>query len=369
MILTALLGQLVLAATAVSGQERAVALDTLRPRAGLTAPFAHVTGVHELDDGRLVVLDSISKTISLVDLSRDSVVQIGREGDGPGEYRLPVRLLSFGTDACAIVDLARSRAMLIVDGEGRLTSQSLLGTRDNPGPNAPYAVDSMRHVYSLVRPATGGVHGDSMIIARWQLSPWKRDSLGRISILPFSPLPVAAGSHDPPPFTTYDDWAVARDGWIAIASAQPYRVTLISPTGERTVGPAVLYTPERVTTAHRQEWRLDRERPRTQYLLESGGLVGVTARAPYVPPARWPDVLPAFLRRATRFAPDGSVWVHRAGLASQHQQIDVFDRDARRLRRIVLPPYSRIAGFGSQAVYVATRDRDDLERVVRFGFP
>jgi hypothetical protein len=334
-----------------------------RPDAALVEPLAHVTSVCELSDGRVVVVDSIARTMSVIDFQRGAVRQVGREGDGPGEYRLPVRLVPWADGVCALVDISRWRQVPVLDEQGEPgASVSLQGTPQNPGPSFPHAADTLGNVYSVVRGST-----DSMIVARWRVDTWRRDSIARLSIVPVSTLPVARQSHDPPPFTTYDTWAVSLDGWVAIVSADPYRVTLISPDGSRTTGPAVSYPREKVTAAHRDEWRHQRERPITRYVVESAGLVAATARVPYVAPARWPEHLPAFLGNAARFAPDGSVWVHRAGLAASNQRIDVFDRAGRRQRQLQLPPYARVAGFGARSVYVAIRDSDDQERLVRFG--
>lgn len=351
-------------AVALHAQEAVVQqADLGRPDASLAELFAHVSGVCELMDGRVVVVDSIARTMSIADFQQGTVTQVGREGDGPGEYRLPVRLVPWVDGGCALVDKSRLRQVPVLNEQGEPgASVSLQGTPQNPGPSFPHAADTLGNVYSVVRGSA-----DSAIVARWRVMPWHRDTIARLSIVPVSALPVARQSHDPPPFTTYDNWAVSLDGRVAIVSADPYRVALIAPDGSRTIGPAVSYPRERVTAAHREEWRHQRERPTTRYVLESAGLVAATARVPYVAPARWPEHLPAFLSNATRFAPDGSVWVHRAGLAAAIQRLDVFDRAGRLQRQLQLPPYARVAGFGARSVYVAIRDSDDQERLVRFG--
>jgi hypothetical protein len=56
-------------------------------------PFTQVTGVRELKDGRVIVIDPRDKTVQALDLKAGTAVKLGREGSGPGEYGMPFRLL------------------------------------------------------------------------------------------------------------------------------------------------------------------------------------------------------------------------------------------------------------------------------------
>ena len=60
-------------------------------------PFDQVRGAVELSDGRLIVLDD---GLFVVNLVRGVAVPIGRYGDGPGEYRAPIRLVALPGDTC-----------------------------------------------------------------------------------------------------------------------------------------------------------------------------------------------------------------------------------------------------------------------------
>jgi len=340
-------------------------VDMGPPDAQLPGAFDHVTALCELADERVVLLDSIARTLSVVDFNLQTREFIGREGDGPGEYRLPVRLIAAQGYACAMVDLSRTRVLQGIARDGQFgTAVSLQGTVENRGPNFPLYGDTLGHVYGAVRG-----EADSVSIVRWLMSPWMRDTVGKVSSLPVSTLSVARGTHEPPPYTTYDTWTVSPDGWLAFVSAEPYAVAVLAPDGRRATGPAIIESRERVTAAHRADWRRTHDRPLTRYVVEQSGLRAVVSRVPWTEPARWPDVLPAFLGGAVSFASDGSIWVLRAGLTTQPQRVDVFGRDGVRQRAILLPPASRVVGHGRKAVYVAIRDADDLERLARFDIP
>jgi hypothetical protein len=84
-------------------------------------------------------------------------------------------------------------------------------------------------------------------------------------------------------------------------------------------------------------------------------------RRTYQEPSEWPEVLPPFLQRALRFAPDGMLWVERTGPAGSGQIFDVIDVRGHIARRVTLPPRLRLVGFGREGIYTVRRDEDDLE--------
>ena len=64
-----------------------------KPDAEYSEPFTQIAGVRELKDGRLIVIDPRDKTVQVVDMARGTATKLGREGSGPGEYGIPMRLL------------------------------------------------------------------------------------------------------------------------------------------------------------------------------------------------------------------------------------------------------------------------------------
>ena len=59
------------------------------PDATLSRPFDRITGLYELRDGRVIVVDANEQSVLLIDFTSDRAVQLGRQGAGPGEYRFP----------------------------------------------------------------------------------------------------------------------------------------------------------------------------------------------------------------------------------------------------------------------------------------
>ena len=76
------------------------------PEAELQHPFTRISGLHELSDGRVIVVDAGEKLVALVNLTSRTVTRIGREGAGPGEYSAPNKLLAVRGDTTIVGDLA-----------------------------------------------------------------------------------------------------------------------------------------------------------------------------------------------------------------------------------------------------------------------
>lgn len=199
---------------AVEAQEIAVS-GLGRIRATFDEPFSSVRSLREEPDGRVLVLDDIENRIVRVDLRAGTATVIGRQGNGPGEYTLPIGLLE-----------------------------------------------------------------------------------------------RAAGP--PPPYATVDQWAVAADGCVAIVTVDPYRVVFIDRSGGRIESPVLQYRPVPMSAGLKAEWRVRQEQPvRSLRMDEDRTMSPGRARRTYVEPSEWPEVLPPFLQRALRFAPDGIYTVRR----------------------------------------------------------
>lgn len=71
--------------------------------------FADVVGAALLDDGSIAVADAGSHALRLFAASGDSMVRIGREGDGPGEFRQIGAVWRLAGDSLAVWDFRASR--------------------------------------------------------------------------------------------------------------------------------------------------------------------------------------------------------------------------------------------------------------------
>jgi hypothetical protein len=358
------------------------------PTATLAEPFIEVTGVRELRDGRVVVLDMRDQSIHLGNFETGSATPIGRQGDGPGEYRLPLLLHALSGDSTGVNDMARPQGLFIVTPDGR--AGGLLSTSGEPPGSAriitPHAVDRLGRYYLLNRPSLSPAAAnpratppEATPIARVDPRTGAWDTIahinGRVNRAHFrdaaSPRPGPA-----PPFSTADQWTVAPDGRVAIVTVVPYRVTYIHPDGQTLVGPPLRVERLPLTAAHRAEWLEAFRRPRPRITSGSGGQVSYGfGRVPFADPTDWPTHLPPFVLpnqphdATARFAPDGTLWIRRTTPAGAPQTYDLIDAMGRLAARLVLPARSRLVGFGASAVYLVQRDDDDLEYLQRYRLP
>ncbi|HRQ78748.1 MAG TPA: hypothetical protein PLY94_09120 [Gemmatimonadaceae bacterium] len=366
------------AVVSVAAEAQEIAVSGLgRVRATFDEPFSSVRALREEADGRVLVIDDIENRILRVDLREGTATVIGRQGNGPGEYTLPVGLLALDADTTLAVDLTGGgRALLIV---ARGASGDRLAAR-GIAPGAPLffrpdvQADARGNLYELVmltapEDRAGGYSG----IRRLDRASGRQDTIGRVSQQGRSPLlrpmpttstantaPRAAGP--PPPYATVDQWAVAADGRVAIVTVDPYRVVFIDPSGGRVEGPVLQYRPVPMSAGLKAEWRVRQEQPVLSLRMnEDRTMSPGRSRRTYVEPTAWPDVLPPFLQRALRFAPDGMLWIERAVEAGAGQSFDVIDARGRLVRHVRLDAGLRLVGFGRDGVYTVRHDADDLE--------
>jgi hypothetical protein len=92
------------------------------PDATYDEPFSAVSGLRELSNGRVVVADARDKVLSMVDLAAQSATTIGREGSGPGEFGLPMRLFVAPRDTTYLFDPLNSR-YLVISPDGKAVDQ------------------------------------------------------------------------------------------------------------------------------------------------------------------------------------------------------------------------------------------------------
>ena len=103
---------LVLAALPVQESgPRAVPLPA--PSAVLDAEFTAVGAVRELKDGRVLVVDISDRKVFVGDWRTRAATQIGREGNGPGEYALPRALFPVSADSTLLPDPRNGRWLLL----------------------------------------------------------------------------------------------------------------------------------------------------------------------------------------------------------------------------------------------------------------
>ena len=331
-------------------------------------PFDNMRAARELSDGRLIVLDF---GFYVVNLSQGLRAPLSRSGDGPGEYRAPLRLFAFAGDTTAFLDMARPRRVFLIlpSGEfrGSLSVPADLNARD------PEAADDRGRLYAQHRRTKGppGIR-DSTDIIRWDPLHLKADTVAALMERWFiSSLPLQANGALPP-FATFNQWAVSRDGRVAVVTANPYRVTLFSPNGSVAVGPVLPEEQVRVTDAHRRAWLEKALDPVMVITSVNGGPRTTQFRRPKksdIEPAGWPRFLPPFLPGAVSFAPDGMLWVLRTTADPALAMVDVIGRSGKLVARLALPKNRRLLCHGNDAVYLVRTDDDGLQYIERYRMP
>lgn len=347
------------------------------PTASHDHEFTGIDGVRELRDGQVVVLDARDRTIHVIDFATKSGTTIGRLGDGPGEFRLPRVLLPIGGDTTLVDDMGRFGKLLVITPAGEVggfvsTQDSALSTRTF----VVGAVDTMGRFYE------NSYTTDSNTIVRWDRRRDRRDAVARISMQVVSPLfrprPTSGGAPrggaersggSPPPFFTVSQWAVSADGHLAVVTPEPYRVTVVSPSGRRVRSQPIPFTPVPVGADEKQDYRIERQQPVPAIVFANGVQTSTYHKPSYTEPVAWPSSLPAFLPNAVAYASNGTLWVTRVTRSGAAPLYDVFDQAAKRIYQLELPRRTKLVGFGRGTVYLARVDEDDLHYLQRHALP
>jgi len=375
-----------------------------RPLLEYAEPFSTVTGFRELSDGRVIVSDTREKLIQLIDLRSGRATPISREGSGPTEYSIAGALFPLPNDQTLLIDFGNQRFLRIgADGKPIETiSPPQLPTAAPAGGNTqipaqaagmlgrlfnPRAVDAQGRLYFQANVYNFGdtPPPDSVPIVRWTIGQTRVDSVGWVRIPPSAaPTVTRAGSATmvmarvggggSMVWAPAETWQVAPDGRIARVTPEPYQVTWFGTTSRATAGPAVAYTPIRVTEADKEAYRERmRTAPRQMITMGSAGVASRSTGGPTVsmPEVTFAETMPPFWEQTSvRTSPDGEVWVLRTRPARDRVPVyDVFDASGRLARKVALPADTRLVGFGKESVYLVRRDADDLEYLQKYTRP
>jgi hypothetical protein len=354
---------LILLSTATAGGQVPAPRDLGPPLARFPEPTSELGSIRELSDGRVVALDLQDRSIRILDLVSGRALQVGRQGSGPGEYRLPTRLFPLPDDRTAVLDVA-GRRLLVIERSGRVTEPLSL-----PGGVTPLASDTAGRFYTLRRETVRGRESaDSVALFRWSSVTAQIEKIGFLASRA-APQPTWTDL-GPRPFASWDQWAVSPDGRVAFVSVEPYRVSFINLNGTRTVGPTLRTERVPLSELHRQQWRGEWQRATWAVIFQADGSRQVGRRKmPFREPLEWPRYLPPFLPGALSFDSHGLLWVQRTGDLQYPTTFDVIDKRGEVATRVVLPKRARLLGFGTNSVYLAHADREGFEYLERYRLP
>lgn len=353
------------------------------PLAVAAEPRGAVSGLRELPGGGLLVADGVEGR--LLRLSPDLSVAgtVGREGQGPEEYRSPDRLFPLPGDSTLMLDLGNGRLAVLAD-DGSIARTWPIGREDGNGGLAlilPRATDARGGIWYEAReggrgqpldsvevrrldPATGEVS----VVARLTPPPVKRSTSGGGGNLQERILPV--------PFGAADGWGVGPGG-LFVVRADPYHVERVAPDGSRAEGPAVRWEPVPVRGADREAWLEGLGGGLMVMVTEENGVARASFRrgGGRRPPGldessfAWPEEKPAFAPDGVSVDPAGRAWVRRHVPAGRPPLYDLFGPDGRRVGQVVLPAGRSLAGFGRDAVYLVRTDELEFAWLERYAAP
>jgi hypothetical protein len=325
--------------------------EGLRPPTGrLVGEFTYLTSVRELADGRVLLSDPGEKRIVVADFGLNSVQQLGRNGEGPGEYRFASRLTALGGDSTLMADPIARRWLLF-------SGDRVVG---NIPPGAPVVTtvsssyvdgaDMKGHLLTIARHKNAT---DSEVVILVTRASGRADTVARLP----PPTPGRAGM--PPPFSAgFEHAFLALDGWIAVLRLNPYRVDWRSPEGRWIHGAPIPVPVVRVTATEK-----------SAYLARRRATPGVMDSP--APNLDWPATIPPVPEIGTHLLTwDGKFLVSRSKTAANPGNLyDVINHGGLRERQVYLPPNESILGFGKGTVYVVVADEDGVMRLRRHPWP
>ena len=364
-VLLALLAAFAAPASASAQQGRTIG----RPTTLTAHEFTHISAVRELSDGGVLILDDREQRLALVEASGRLVDSVLRKGRGPGEYLSLASLVTLPDDSTLLVATPQRWIILhrarVVSTQGPESGQPLRGRLVHGADGQGYVL--VRSTRNSQGEMSWPHLADRIIYAKARREGQRLDTIAdlRQTPLQLNVMDASSGDHmlriilASPMFTTAQA-LLFPDGWVAVAHLEPYRVEWVRPDGGRVPG-VVLDSLARPVT--------DREK------RVAVARAGIWTPRGEVKPAvddykEWPKTVPAFGERALRAMPGGRLLVARFPHAeSKTTDYDVVTRGGRLERRLQLEPNERIVGFGARGMYVAVRDADELEALVRRPIP
>lgn len=342
------------------------ALTLKPPSATLPAEFSSISSIREIADGRVLVVDSREQKVVVADFRAGTVADVGRAGNGPGEYRFPRQLIALPRDT-TLLPTTGLRWLVLVGAD----FVAKLGA-DRPEVSAirgdMLAADSIGGVFARVLglascAETETRQKDTTYIVRTSRRDLTRDTVARLGVAPTvrRRAVFADGTRaercTPPVLPPNDDALPFPDGWVAIARQSPYRVDWRDArTGRVANGKPLPVELARITERDRRA------------IVDS--FPQRPNRMPDFDFDHFPERSPTFQAAALTAMPDGRLLVRRTLLATDAtSRYDVVDRNSMLAGALSLPRNNRIAGFGKTSIYVVSADADGIQRLSRHPWP
>ena len=359
------------------------------PVAVFPQDFGTIQTVRELPDGQLLVADPLGLGLYRVNMDTGQMETIGREGQGPDEYRQPDAVWPLPGDSTLLVDLGNGRTVALGPDLSFGPTWPIHRGDFQPGQPLvlalPQGVDGEGNLYArqMGGGLGGGAYPDSASIMRIDRDSGSAETAARFKLGEVTQT-TSGGANEqrvaisPIPLSPEDAWGIAPDGTVVIARVGDYHIERVAPDGTVTRGPAIPFDPVRIGTAEKEEYLTEDGRSgggiNVGVTMENGAMSmmfrrggGGNERA--IDQYTWPDAKPPFYSGRIPVDPLGRAWVRRHVDAGEESTYDVFDTAGNRIGTVLLNNGKRVIGFGGNAVYVVTYDEFDLNYLEKYMMP
>ena len=175
----------------------------------LPTPVSYLAGMARGGDGSLFVLDPPQKALLRFSPRGEYLGRIGREGEGPGEFRWPLYLGRLGDDIW-VLD-AQLRRLSVFDRALKLASTRTLleGARTVPLAGGAYVTQPEK-----IDARPGSDRTREEVILQLVLPDGQKRQIGKWTV-DATPISVMVGRFEavrPQPFTDHPHWGVSPDG-------------------------------------------------------------------------------------------------------------------------------------------------------------
>lgn len=311
--------------------------------------FGQLAGVAVAEDGRIHVADMQASEIRTYSPDGEFIARIGRDGEGPGEFRNISGLGLAPEGGIAALDARLARVTVFDSSGGYRRSFRIQRPYTIITPGSTVRFDSAGRFYDLTTLShSAGI--DSIAVVRYSAEGVLEDT-------------AMAAVHEPErfeyredgvlrmsftiPFSARPSTAVGPRGLVYATDGGSYEIVQMTPAGDtlRVIERDVV--PPAVTSQEREEAISELRR---RYV----DATGVEPRDLPTLPERRPAI------NALRVDETGHLWVLRP--ASDGYAWDVFDPEGRYLGAVSLPPMM-VMHIGRNSIAGVTRDEMGVQRV------
>lgn len=298
--------------------------------------FGAIAGAVVTADGRIVVLDSKEKKIKIFDPAGKMLKEFGREGQGPGEWSMPVGL-QLVSDHQLIVTDGGARKLVYLDLEGNLWKEVSYAKK--------LALMKIIEWGSRYVATEMGLEGNSLAynVAVYDAN---FDQLFKIDTL-LMPMPIGGSKINP--FDIAYDYCLDSKGNIIYGRATAYEIKYFTPEGKLFRIVRKEYQPQTISEKDKQDL--------LKMIPETGG---INLKEMVVFPANFPAFSSFFLDEEDRLyvrtyekgkAPDSYIW-------------DIFSQEGKFIVRCEMPQGTFLLKGGK--LYAVEKDEEDYQYICRY---